>query len=74
MNVFMDILVQVKLDGIYLKWIKSIATNKLLILDDFGRKPTDEDKGLLLLDLLEDRYAQSSVMITSQLPVESWYD
>lgn len=74
MNRFMDTLVQVKLDGTYLKWIKSIATNKLLILDDFGLKPMDPDTRLTLLDLLEDRYAQSSVLITSQLPVESWYE
>ena len=46
MNRFMDTLIQVKLDGTYLKWIKSIATNKLLILDDFGLKPMDPDTRL----------------------------
>src|SRR5690606_2416741 len=29
---------------------------------------------LALLDILEDRYGNSSVIITSQLPVEAWYN
>lgn len=74
MSRFIETLAQVKLDGTYLKWVKSIATNKLLILDDFGLKPMDANTRLTLLDLLEDRYAESSVIVTSQLPVESWYD
>lgn len=74
MNRFMDTIVQTRLDGTYLKWIKMIATNKLLILDDFGLKPMDVHTRLTLLELLEDRYGESSVIITSQLPVDAWYD
>lgn len=74
MNRFMDTVVQTRLDGNYLKWIKGIANQKLLILDDFGLKSIDADTRLALLDLLEDRYGNSSVIITSQLPVEAWYN
>lgn len=74
MNRFMDTVVQTRLDGTYLKWIKGIANQKLLILDDFGLKSIDADTRLALLDILEDRYGNSSVIITSQLPVEAWYN
>jgi DNA replication protein DnaC len=39
-----------------------------------GLKAIDADTRLALLDILEDRYGNSSVIITSQLPVEAWYD
>jgi len=74
MNRFMDTVVQTRLDGTYLKWIKGIANQKLLILDDFGLKSIDVDTRLALLDILEDRYGDSSVVITSQLPIEAWYN
>lgn len=73
MNKFMDALTQARLDGTYLKWIKSISTNKLLILDDFGLKPLNNDARIALLDILEDRYGIGSTMITSQLPVDTWH-
>jgi len=74
MNRFMDTVTQSRLDGTYLKWIKAISNNKLLIIDDFGLKAIDADARLALLDILEDRYGNSSVIITSQLPVEAWYN
>lgn len=74
MNRFMDTVTQARLDGTYLKWIKTLSNQKLLILDDFGLKSIDVDTRLALLDILEDRYGNSSVIITSQLPVEAWYN
>lgn len=74
MNRFMDLVMQSRLDGTYLKWIKSISAQKLLILDDFGLKEVSAEARLALLDILEDRYENSSVIITSQLPVEAWYN
>lgn len=73
MNRFMDTVAQGKLDGTYLKWLRSISNHKLLILDDFGLKGIDTDSRLALLDILEDRYGVSPVVITSQLPVDQWY-
>lgn len=74
MNRFMDTVSQTRLDGTYLKWIKAISNHRLLILDDFGLKAINADARLALLDILEDRYGNSSVIITSQLPVEAWYN
>jgi len=36
--------------------------------------PIDEQSKLILLELLEDRYGQSSTLIASQFPVNSWHD
>jgi len=73
MNKFMETLTQARLDGTYLKWIKSISINKLLILDDFGLKPLNNDARIALLDILEDRYGIGATIITSQLPVDTWH-
>lgn len=74
MNKFLEALAQARLDGSYLKWIKTIAANKLLILDDFGLKALSNDARIALLDILEDRYGVGATIITSQLPVDSWYN
>ncbi|HYF68639.1 MAG TPA: IS21-like element helper ATPase IstB [Ohtaekwangia sp.] len=74
MNKFLEALVQAKLDGSYLKWLKTIANQQVLILDDFGIKPLSHDARLAILDILEDRYGQGATIITSQLPVDKWYE
>jgi DNA replication protein DnaC len=74
MNKFLEALTQARLDGSYLKWIKNIASHQLLILDDFGIKALSHDGRLALLDILEDPYASGSTIITSQLPVDKWYE
>ena len=74
MNKFLDALAQARLDGTYLKWIKGIAAHRLLILDDFGLKGLTNDARIALLDILEDRYGTGATIITSQLPVDNWYN
>ncbi len=74
MNKFLEALTQTKLDGSYLKWIKNIANHQVIILDDFGIKPLSHDARLALLDILEDRYGKGTTIITSQLPVDKWYE
>lgn len=74
MNKLLEALTQTKLDGSYLKWIKNIANQQVLILDDFGIKPLSHDARLALLDILEDRYGKGATIITSQLPVDKWYE
>ena len=46
----------------------------MLILDDFGQQPLDHKIKLALLQILEDRYAKGATIITSQLPVKTWYE
>jgi len=63
-----------KADGSYNKELKKIESQDLLIIDDFGLKPFDSVQRLILLELLEDRHGEGSTLITSQLPVNKWYD
>ncbi len=74
MNKFLETIAQARVDGSYLKWIKHIAAHAVVILDDFGLKPLSHDAKLALLDILEDRYGNGSTIITSQLPLDKWYE
>ena len=61
-------------DGRYGKLLKSIAKVKLLILDDWGPEQLSADQRRDLLEIVEDRYDAGSILITSQLPVDRWYE
>lgn len=63
-----------KADGSYIKEINKIEKHDLLILDDFGLNHLDNNQRLVLLELLEDRHGKRSTIITSQLPVNEWYE
>jgi DNA replication protein DnaC len=65
---------QVRLDGTYVKMLNQIEKVQLIILDDFGLHPMDNNVKLALLQMLEDRYGKRSIIITSQLPVNNWYE
>lgn len=69
-----DQLKMAKADGSYVSEINRIEKLDLLILDDFGLKPLENNQRLILLELLEDRHGKRSTIITSQLPVQNWYD
>ena len=53
-----------------------ILINKVdvLIIDDFGMMAMDDEQKRLLLEILEHRYEIRSTIITSQLPLDHWYD
>ena len=61
-------------DGRIAARMKSLARVDLLILDDWGLEPLDGNARHHLLEILEDRYGRRSTMVTSQLPVASWFD
>jgi DNA replication protein DnaC len=46
----------------------------LLIIDDFGLQPLDNQSRLSFLEIVEDRHEKRSTIITSQLSVEKWYE
>ena len=54
--------------------LKKIERCQLLILDDLFLVPLDAKERPILLDIIEDRHERKSIIITSQLPVSSWYD
>ena len=74
MNRFLEKVTQSKLDGTYIKFLSQIEKTQLLIIDDWGLYPLDINSRLALLQVLEDRYAKRSKIITSQLPVAAWYE
>src|SRR6267142_2451864 len=61
-------------DGRYTKMLRAIARLDLLILDDWGPEPLDADQRRDLLEIVEDRYEARSIIVTSQLPVDRWYE
>jgi len=63
-----------KADGSYIKEIRKIEKLDLLILDDFGLKTLDNNQSLVLLEIFEDRHGKRSTIITSQLPVNKWFE
>jgi DNA replication protein DnaC len=44
------------------------------VLDDWGPEPLLPEQARDLLEIVEDRYDAGSLLITSQLPVDRWYD
>ena len=60
-------------DGSYGKRLLQLAKTELLILDDFGIRPLVLNEGHDLLEVIEDRHGTRSTLITSQLPISSWY-
>lgn len=74
MNRFIEALAAARLDGTYIRWLNIIAKTPLLILDDFGLQPLNHDMRLTLLQILEDRFAKGATIVTSQLPVNKWYE
>lgn len=63
-----------KMDGSYLKELKKINRTKLLILDDFGLQAFDKQTREILMDIIDERYNETSTIIASQIPVSAWYD
>ncbi|MDQ1327641.1 MAG: hypothetical protein QG641_924 [Candidatus Poribacteria bacterium] len=63
-----------KADNSYIKEIRKIEQQNLIILDDFGLQPLDIQSRLALLEILDDRHGKHSTIITSQLPVSKWYE
>jgi DNA replication protein DnaC len=61
-------------DGRYPKLMRQLARVDLLVLDDWGLENSVNDRQRRdLLEILDDRYATRSTLVTSQLPVEHWH-
>ena len=54
--------------------LRALARLDLLILDDWGPEPLDAEQRRDLLEIVEDRYECRSIIVTSQLPVDRWYE
>ena len=74
MNKFLEKLAQSRIDGSFLKLVNQIEKNDLIIFDDFGLQPLDTNTRLAILQILEDCYQRKTIIVTSQLTVNKWYD
>jgi DNA replication protein DnaC len=63
-----------KADESYFKEIKQIEKQDLLIIDDFGMQPLDQNTRMMLMEIIEDRHQDKSTIIASQIPVEKWHE
>jgi len=69
----MQYLQTIRGDEEYLKYLAKLKRINLLILDDFGVSPLKAAEARDLLEIVEDRVNQSSLIITSQLPIKEWH-
>jgi DNA replication protein DnaC len=63
-----------KADGTYLKEITKMEKQQLLIIDDFGIQPLDQQSRTILMEIIEDRHGKGSTIFTSQVPVVKWHE
>lgn len=61
-------------DGSYLKLLSQLSRVELLILDDWALSPLEGQAQQDILEVIDDRVDCRSTIVTSQLPVEKWYD
>jgi DNA replication protein DnaC len=74
LNRFTERIMVAKLDGSFVKVLNQLDKASVLILDDFGLAPMDQNTRLALLQILEDRYNKKSIIIASQLPINKWHE
>lgn len=67
-------LMMAKADGSYIKELNKIESHDLLIIDDFGLQAINNEKQMILMDLIEDRNQKRATIFCSQLPVKNWYN
>ena len=58
--------------GKFQKWARKTQKYDVLILDDFALRPYSHEEGVLLVDLIEDRYRKGVHIISSQVDMMGW--
>jgi DNA replication protein DnaC len=61
-------------DGSYRSVLARLARVDVLVIDDFGVAPINDQERTDLLEVMEDRYGLRSTIITSQLAPSHWHD
>ena len=61
-------------EGRLARLMRSLERTRLLIIDDWGPEALNADRRRDLLEIVEDRYDRGSILITSQVPVDRWYE
>ena len=69
-----SLLKMARADASYDKQIRKVAKTDLLILDDFGLHPLEQNARQILMEIIDDRYDKAATIICGQVPVANWYD
>ncbi|CAE6868904.1 IS21 family transposase ISIde2 [Paraburkholderia aspalathi] len=59
--------------GCYAKLLAEWAKTDILVMDDLAMAPLSDAVRRDLLEVLGDRHGRRSVIVTSQIPVDSWH-
>ena len=60
--------------GEYNKFLSGIAKTDLIILDDWGIGQLKQTERIDILEILEERHALKSTIISGQLPIQLWHE
>lgn len=71
-TMFQD-LAMAKADGRYKRLLASLSKKRILVLDDWGLSPLNDEQRRDLLELVEERHGRGSTVIVSQVPVDKWH-
>ena len=63
-----------RLEGTINKLFAKLVKTELVIIDDFGLTYLEQQQRMDIMEIVEDRHGQNSLIIASQLPVANWYD
>lgn len=71
-NLFFEEIQSQKAAGRYLSFIRKFNKAYVIVFDDFGLRNYTHEEATILMDLLEERYGKSSLIITSQVDPKGW--
>jgi DNA replication protein DnaC len=68
-----DALRVARADGSLAKTLATLAKVDVLVLDDWGLAPLDQQGRYDLMEVIDDRHGNRSTLIASQLPIADWH-
>jgi DNA replication protein DnaC len=71
-HVLLEELADAALDGSRKRYMDSVSTVALLIIDDFGMRKLPQSAAEDLLEIVMRRYERASTLLTSNRPVDDW--
>ncbi|NWF83205.1 MAG: ATP-binding protein, partial [Bryobacteraceae bacterium] len=71
-HVLLEELADATLDGSRKRYMESVSTVALLIVDDFGMRKLPQTAAEDLLEIVMRRYERASTLLTSNRPVDDW--
>lgn len=60
--------------GTFNRLLTKLAKVDVLVLDDWGLTPMNDQQRRDIMEIIDDRHGRRSTVLVSQLPVEKWHD